>query len=71
MNIQYYNYIFFIFIIAFSVIGSISNNQQEGFTPYLRSLYKPHLRNARIIYENYSTNLKKSLNKYAKNFGLN
>ena len=70
MNIQYYNYIFLILIIIFSLYGSLLNHSHEGFTPYIRSLYKPHLRNARIMYEKHSTNLNNTLHKYARNFGL-
>ena len=70
MKIQYYNYIFLILIIIFALYGSLLNQSQEGFTPYIRSLYKPHLRNARLLFEKHQTNLKNTLHKYGRNLGL-
>jgi len=70
MGIRYYNYIFLILIIIFSLYGSSLNQSQEAFTPYIRSLYKPHLRNARIMYEKHSTNLNNTLHKYGRKIGL-
>ena len=70
MKIQYYNYIFLILIIIFTLYGCLLNQSQEGFTPYIRSLYKPHLRNARLLFEKHQTNLKNTLHKYGRNLGL-
>jgi hypothetical protein len=34
----------------------IYKNNQENFTPKIKSLYRPHLRNMRLKYETFSNN---------------
>ena len=49
-----------IWIIYIYITRLTKSNNKESFTPTIRSLYRPHLRNFRIHYENftneYSTN---------------
>jgi hypothetical protein len=77
MKNQYYNYIFLFSIILFSLlVGSLLNgysfdgSYNEGFTPYIRSLYRPHLRNARLMYEGVKTSTNSKLNTIFRKVGL-
>ena len=38
-------------------------NQQEGFTPKIRSMYRPYMRNARLTLESYT-------NKYNSDYAM-
>jgi hypothetical protein len=42
----------------------IYQNTQESFTPKIKSLYRPHLRNIRLNYETFA-------NKYGSDFIIN
>lgn len=59
-------YIFFIIIIIFCL--RFNDNNYENFTPFMRKMYRPHLRKARImsenIYEEYKNNVGVFLKKY-------
>lgn len=70
MKIQYYNYILLLLIIIFSLHGSLLTNNREEFTPYIRSMYKPHMRNARVMYEKFSVDVNNKVGKIFRNFGL-
>jgi hypothetical protein len=53
-----YNCTFFIIVLFFSYINT--KNEQEAFTPKIRELYRPYVRNMRIIsqdlYNKHSAN---------------
>ena len=72
MKPQYYNYIFLFSIIILALYISLLNDhkQEEGFTPYIRSLYRPHLRNARLMYEDVQTSTNSKLNTILRKVGL-
>jgi hypothetical protein len=77
MKNQYYNYIFLFSIIIFSLlIGILLNGsmnhicKEEGFTPYIRSLYRPPIRNARLMYEDLKTSTNSKLNTFFRKVGL-
>jgi hypothetical protein len=63
-------YIFIILIIiilVFSFYNTYTAEKQENFTPYLRQLYRPHIRNARIkLEEQFETNKTKLQNMLRK-----
>jgi hypothetical protein len=46
-------------ILFFSFINS--QHATEGFTPKIREFYRPHIRNARIIYENFTNYHKQNM----------
>ena len=62
-----YNCFFIIIVLFFAYINTIQDvdnekeKEKEAFTPKIRGLYRPYLRNARIIseglYNNHSTNI--------------
>lgn len=43
---------------------------KEGFTPKIREMYRPYIRNSRIIYEENKNNYLYSLNRFFRNIGL-
>ena len=58
-----YNCFFIIIILFFAYINTLQDvdKEKEAFTPKIRGLYRPYLRNARIIseglYNNHSANI--------------
>jgi hypothetical protein len=81
MNKKQISYILFIFILIVSIIFILSlnlglgnllqnTNKNEGFTPYIRKIYRPHLRNTRIFVENTVSNYKNKLHNIARKFGV-
>ena len=60
-----YNCFFIIIVLFFAYINTQQDQEnekeKEAFTPKIRQLYRPYLRNARIIseglYNNHSTNI--------------
>jgi hypothetical protein len=52
-------YTLLIFIIIWCLTNN--NNNYEHFTPYMRKLYRPHIRNARLFSENVYTKYKNSV----------
>ena len=60
-------YICLILIIIFCLYFN-NNNNYENFTPYMRKMYRPHLRRARLMtdnfYDNYKNNVVILLRKY-------
>ena len=57
-----YNFFLIIIVLFFAYINTQQEvyQEKEAFTPKIRELYRPHLRNARIIseglYNNHSAN---------------
>lgn len=46
------------------------NSQQEAFTPFLRKMYRPYMRNARLGLNHYYTKYTSKLYNMSKKFGL-
>jgi uncharacterized protein YggT (Ycf19 family) len=63
---NFWLYLFLIILITFCL--QFNNNNYENFTPFMRKMYRPHIRKARImsenIYENYQNNVNVFLKKY-------
>jgi hypothetical protein len=61
-----YNCFFLIIVLFFAYINT--KNQQEAFTPKIREMYRPHIRNARIfsegLYDNHSANISNLFRKF-------
>jgi len=78
MNKKQISYILFIFVLVVSLIFILSLNldlgnlhkNNEGFTPYIRKIYRPHLRNTRIFVENTVSTCKIKLHNIARKIGV-
>ena len=57
--------LFFLFIILFSTYKN-----EEGFTPSIREMYRPHFRNTRMLYEGFYNKTKQNLNNVFRKIGL-
>lgn len=58
-NSNRWNLLLFIIIIIVFIVTTINvngsmNPLEEGFTPKIRSFYRPHLRNTRLYIESFS-----------------
>ena len=52
---KYYIHILVIIFIIFLIYTYLQNNQ-ENFTPYIRKIYKPHIRKLRVFSEGFYNN---------------
>lgn len=57
--------LFFLSILIFSTYKN-----EEGFTPGIRELYRPHLRNTRVLYEGFYNTTKQNVTNVFRKFGL-
>ena len=55
-------------MIFFAYINT--KNQQEAFTPTIRALYRPHVRNARIYSEGFYDNNSANISNLFRKFGI-
>ena len=55
-------------IFIFVVIST--NNIEEGFTPYMRRIYRPYVRKARIVTENFYETNTNNVNIFFRKFGV-
>ena len=70
MNYVYY-YIYLLFIIILCLYSSfLIKKTQENFTPGIRRLYRPYLREARILSENYFKDSNNTFNSFLRKTGL-
>jgi hypothetical protein len=63
----YYCFLIFI-VLIFSYINS--TNTIENFTPKIRELYRPIVRNTRIITENFYNRQKTNISNIFRKFGI-
>lgn len=72
MKYLIYILLFIIFLCACSnsIYYSNEHYSNEGFTPKIRQIYKPYVRNARIFMENFYDNYKKSITNYLKKYKI-
>ena len=83
--ILYYNFILFemkgnvfkmiIFIMFFIIIINLlihisKTDSKENFTPGIREIYNPYIRNIRLFGENYYKKIKSNSNLFFRKFGL-
>jgi len=62
-------YLFFIIIVVvFAYFNSL--HDVENFTPKIRELYRPYVRNARIIGEGFYTQHKNNISNIFRKFGI-
>jgi hypothetical protein len=65
----------FVFLIVYVTRSYINQEkkdslQKEGFTPKIREMYRPYMRNTRIAYEISKDNALNKLNRFFRNIGL-
>lgn len=67
---HYYKYILFfsLILIVVSYFNSLQN--VEGFTPFLKKIYRPYVRNTRIISESFIDNNKTKLVNFFRKVGI-
>ena len=47
-----------------------NNSKKENFTPKIREMYRPYLRHARVISDDFYGNHKNNINRVFRKFGL-
>lgn len=47
-----------------------NNSKKENFTPKIRQMYRPYLRQARVVSEGFYGNHKNNINRIFRKFGL-
>lgn len=69
---KYFIYIciFLIIISFFAYINITSENNQEAFTPKMREMYRPYVRDARIISEGFYEKNKSDISNLFRKFGI-
>ena len=68
---KYLIYILLIIILLCACNNSIHYTiYHEGFTPKIRQIYRPHVRNARILVEGFYNDYKKSITNYLKKYKI-
>ena len=65
-----YNCIFLIMILFFAYINTIYQHNQEAFTPKIREMYRPYVRDARIISEGFYEKNKSDISNLFRKFGI-
>ena len=65
-----YNYILFFLIVVSLYILYISYKNNEGFTPYIREMYRPYIRNARIYTEGFYDKNKNNITSILRKYGI-
>jgi hypothetical protein len=63
-------YICFLFLIVVSFAYINSLNSVENFTPQIRKIYRPHVRNARVYTEEFYNNGTSNISNLFKKFGI-
>ena len=73
-NFLKYYFVFSIIIVFFAYINSKKEkekeNEKESFTPSMRALYRPHLRNARVITEGLYNRHSSNVSNICRKFGI-
>jgi hypothetical protein len=65
------NYVIYVLMFAivlfFSYIGS---RTKEPFVPHIRKMYRPYMRNARVMSEGFHSQTKTKIESFVRRFGL-
>lgn len=48
----------------------VTTNTEEGFTPYMRRIYRPYVRKARMVSENFYVTNTNNANIIFRKFGI-
>jgi hypothetical protein len=68
IHISFISTLIILFIIYY--IYTRYNSKKENFTPKVREMYRPYVRNARIVSEGFYGRHKNNVNSVFKKFGL-
>ena len=63
-----YNCFLFLFIVIFAYINSL--HTVESFTPKIKEIYRPYVRNARIIGEGFYNKSNSNISNLFRKFGI-
>ena len=63
-----YNCVLFLIIIIFAYINSL--HTVESFTPKIKEIYRPYVRNARIIGEGFYNKSNSNISNLFRKFGI-
>jgi len=63
-----YNYFLFLIIVIFAYINSL--HTVESFTPKIKEMYRPYVRNARIIGEGFYNKSNSNISNLFRKFGI-
>jgi hypothetical protein len=63
-----YNCFLFLIVITFAYINSL--HDVEEFTPRIREMYRPHIRNARIFGEDFYNKTKTNVSNFFRKLGI-
>jgi len=63
-------YCCFLFLIVFTFSYINSLHYVENFTPKIRQMYRPHIRNARIIGEGFYNKSNSNISNLFRKFGI-
>ena len=64
---QTIKYLFFLTLISIPIYLLLQINKKEAFTPKIREMYRPYVRNSRLIYENTKNSTMHNLNVFLRN----
>lgn len=64
---QTIKYLFFLTLISIPIYLLLQINKKEAFTPKIREMYRPYMRNSRLFYENSKDNALYNLNRFLRN----
>ena len=74
MKYLIYNCFFIIIVLFFAYINTYQDQEKEkekeAFTPKIRELYRPHVRNARIYSEGLYNNNSANISNLFRKFGI-
>lgn len=68
MKYLLYKFCLFLIILFFAYVNSSRN--VENFTPKIREMYRPYVRNARIIKDGFYNNSYSSISNLFRKFGI-
>ena len=63
-----YNCFLFLIVITFAYINSL--HSVESFTPKIREMYRPYVRNARVIGEGFYKKANSNISNLFRKFGI-
>jgi hypothetical protein len=63
-----YNCVLFLIIVIFAYINSV--HTVEGFTPKIREMYRPYVRNARISGQEFYNKSNSNISNLFRKFGI-
>lgn len=64
---QTIKYLFTLVIISVPIYILLQINKKEGFTPKIREMYRPYVRNSRLAFENNKNNIIYYFNRFLRN----